>query len=107
MLFGVLISDFSIHAHSWLAWARGLDRPWPEPRTDWRPAKICWAAAQHGALASLQWAQANGCDWDADTCREAAAGGHLHVLQWARANGCPWDGYTCYAAAQGGHLKVL
>jgi hypothetical protein len=37
----------------------------------------------------LQWARANGCDWDGDTCSAAAAGGHLEVLQWARASGCP------------------
>ena len=37
----------------------------------------------------LQWAQANGCDWNAETCEKAAEEGHLAVLQWARANGCP------------------
>ena len=37
--------------------------------------RICETAARHGALASLQWARANGCDWDADTCdREGRAG---------------------------------
>jgi hypothetical protein len=90
-----------------LAWARGLDRPWPEPRADWRPAKICRAAAQHGALASLQWARANGCDWNAITCSAAVRRGHLALLQWLRANGYDWDEYTCMAAAQGGHLAVL
>ena len=43
----------------------------------------------------MQWARANGCDWDADTCQAAAAGGHLAVLQWVRANGCPWDRGGC------------
>ena len=38
----------------------------------------------------LQWARANGCEWDEVTCYYAAKGGHLEVLQWARANGCPW-----------------
>jgi hypothetical protein len=46
------------------AWARGLDRPWPE----WPQYRILETAARHGALALLQWAQATGCDWDADTC---------------------------------------
>ena len=45
-----------------LVWARGLDRPWPGPRNDWEPNswRICSAAAACGALASLQWARANG-----------------------------------------------
>jgi hypothetical protein len=36
-----------------LAWARGLDRPWPEPRENWQPWQICATAAQHGALANV------------------------------------------------------
>jgi hypothetical protein len=28
-----------------LAWARGLDRPWPESRENWRAWKICATAA--------------------------------------------------------------
>eukprot|EP01051_Picozoa_sp_SAG22_P011614 SAG22_NODE_1135_length_5398_cov_3.581808_2_plen_313_part_00 len=55
----------------------------------------------------LQWARANGCDWDDDTCRFAAGGGHLEVLQWARTNGCDWNYRTCTAAARCGHLEVL
>jgi hypothetical protein len=90
-----------------LAWTRDLDQPWPEPRTDWRPSDVCATAARHGALASLQWARADGCEWGAYTCFEAARGGHLAVLQWARANGCDWDRYTCWAAARDGHLEVL
>ena len=43
-----------------LAWARGLDWPWPEPRADWWPSNICETAARHGALASVQWARAKG-----------------------------------------------
>jgi hypothetical protein len=74
-----------------LAWARDLERPWPGPRAGWRPAQICRTAARHGALASMQWARANGCEWDRSTCSSAARGGHLAVLQWARANGCDWD----------------
>jgi hypothetical protein len=61
-----------------LVWARGqLDRPWPEPRFDWSRSDICKIAARYGALASLQWARANGCDWDTNTCSIAAYGGHL------------------------------
>ena len=62
-----------------LAWAWGLDRPWPEPREGWRPSKICETAARHGALASLQWARANGCAWSVATCTAAAHRGHLPV----------------------------
>ena len=52
-------------------------------------------AASLGYLEVLQWARANGCDWDSDTCAFAAWGGHLEVLQWARFNGCVWDRWTC------------
>jgi len=45
----------------------------------------------------LQWARANGCDWDDWTCEKAAEGGHLAVLQWARANGCDWNRDKCAA----------
>ena len=66
-----------------------------------------------GRLEVLQWARANGWEWDGvgvrhrQTCYRAAEGGHLEVLQWARANGCPWDALTCCYAARGGHLEVL
>ena len=120
-----------------LAWAWGLDRPWPEPPEkfvrqcvraygvhddDTRSGSVrqwhtCATAARHGALASLQWARANGCDWNEFTCSSAAEGGHLAVLQWARANGCEWNSDrpngcewnsdTCSQAAGGGHLAVL
>jgi hypothetical protein len=91
-----------------LVWARGLDQPWPELRHNltW-PEEICAKAAEHGALASLQWARANNCAWGVDICIQAAAGGHLAVLQWARTNGCDWDADTCSGAAYGGHLAVL
>jgi hypothetical protein len=56
-------------------------------------------AAAGGHLAVLQWARANGCDWNEDTCRQAARGGHLEVLQWARANDCPWDRDNCITIA--------
>ena len=55
----------------------------------------------------LQWARANGCEWDSQTCEKAAGGGHLGVLQWARANGCDWDSRTCSRATEGGHTEVL
>jgi hypothetical protein len=90
-----------------LAWARGLDRAWPGPREDWHLDQICEIAALHGALASLQWARANGCKWSARTCSTAAQGGYLAVLQWAWANGCEWDEDTRNFAAAGGHLAVL
>ena len=64
-------------------------------------------AAKEGHLEVLQWARANGCQWNTNTCLFAASGGQLEVLQWARANGCGWDKGTCRAAAQSGHLEML
>ncbi len=55
----------------------------------------------------LQWARANGCEWDEETCCRAALGGHLEVLKWARANGCRWNEDTCSYAAHDSHLEVL
>ena len=61
-----------------------------------------------GHLEVLQWARANGCDWDTGTCYLAAQEGHLDVLQWARANGCDWNSEKCAAiAAVRGHLDLL
>ena len=92
-----------------LAWARGLDQPWPGPRPGWPDQTgLCEAAALHGALASLQWARDNGYVWrNFYTCNAAARGGHLTVLQWLRDNGCAWSAATCTEAARGGHLEVL
>jgi hypothetical protein len=53
----------------------------------------------------LQWARANGCDWNAATCSEAAEGGHLEVLQWLRANGCDWHRGACLRAAAGSEMR--
>jgi hypothetical protein len=64
------------------------------------PLSLSWARA--GQLGVLQWARANGCDWDAGVCAAAARGGHLAELRWARANGCDWDADTCNEAACGG-----
>jgi hypothetical protein len=47
----------------------------------------------------LQWARANGCDWNSLTCSSAVEGGHFAVLQWARANGCDWDVDECLEVA--------
>jgi hypothetical protein len=57
-------------------------------------------AAKNGHLHILQWARANGCDWDAGTCWLAADNGQLHILQWARANGCDWDAEDCADSAR-------
>ena len=67
----------------------------------------CAYAAKNGHLETLQWARANGCDWNWETCAYAALNGHLEVLQWARANGCEWNSWTCTYAAENGHLEVL
>jgi hypothetical protein len=47
-------------------------------------------AARGGHLAVLQWARANGGDWNGGTCQVAAKGGHHTLLQWAWPDGCPW-----------------
>jgi hypothetical protein len=67
-----------------LAWALGLDQPWPGPRVggtcDIRD-QICETVARHGALASLQWLRADGRNWKViSTCIGAAKGGHLAAL---------------------------
>ena len=44
----------------------------------------------------LQWARANGCDWDGSTCNGALnageAAGWAEVLEWALAHGCEFSG---------------
>jgi hypothetical protein len=47
------------------------------------------AAAEEGHFDLLEWAQKNGCPWNARTCIAAAEMAHLTILQWARENGCP------------------
>ena len=69
--------------------------------------RVCYLAAGAGHLHILQWARANGCDWDSDTCCAAAKAGHLHILQWALLNGCMWNKDICSAAAGAGHLHIL
>ena len=62
----------------------------------------------NGHLEVLQWARANGCDWDSLTCTYAAANGHLEVLQWARANGCDWNPRACIAeAGRSEHWEIV
>ena len=56
-------------------------------------------AAEAGHLHILQWARANGCDWDEDTCSAAAEAGHLECLKWAREHGCPWNKEKCFYVA--------
>jgi hypothetical protein len=72
--------------------------------------RLSQQCAANGWLKVLQWAKANGCQWNWETCAEAAAGrGQLEVLQWLRANGCSqiYEERVCAAAAKGGHLEVL
>ena len=66
---------------------------------------VCSLAAQGGHLSTLQWARANGCEWDSDTCAFAAEGGHLPTLQWARENGCEWDEDVRLMAAKLGYVE--
>jgi len=48
----------------------------------------------------LEWARAQGCEWDDHVCREAASHGYLLLLQWARKQECPWDYHTLKRAAK-------
>lgn len=75
----------------------------------WLAARACHAAAELGALGTLQWLRRPGraAPWDWRTCAQAALNGHLGVLKWARANGCLWNRVVCAKAAEGGHLAVL
>eukprot|EP00611_Tribonema_gayanum_P015801 TRINITY_DN2770_c0_g2_i1.p2 TRINITY_DN2770_c0_g2~~TRINITY_DN2770_c0_g2_i1.p2 ORF type:complete len:191 (+),score=28.75 TRINITY_DN2770_c0_g2_i1:45-575(+) len=43
---------------------------------------------------------------DSTVCEAAAARGNLEMLQWARAQGLQWDTCTTAAAAGRGHLEV-
>lgn len=68
---------------------------------------LCAVAARSSHLSILQWLRQKRFHWGAQTCAAAAGSGHLAVLRWARQNGCPWDESTCTSAAAGGHLTVL
>jgi hypothetical protein len=73
-----------------------------------RCSLICTASAQFGRLHILQWARANGCEWDSGTTDFAAEGGHLEVLQWAIEIGCPvYHDRVCDLASEHGHFHVL
>ena len=67
---------------------------------------VCRAIAAVGKVEVLQWARANGCDWNSVTCYVAAGGGHLEVLQWLRANGCDWDSEVISCAKNSGYTAV-
>ena len=68
---------------------------------------LCQYLAGKGNLTALQWARAQGCQWDEDTCSSAAEGGHLQVLKWARAEQCPWSSKVCEDAAWMGHKHII
>jgi hypothetical protein len=60
----------------------------------------------------LEWARANGMEWNEQVCCHVAGGGHLKALQWLRDGELhqppwPWDWHTCAAAAKGGYLELL
>jgi len=54
---------------------------------------LAWdLAAKCGKLPVLRWAQQIGdTRWLADACLQATVGGQLDVLQWAKANGANWN----------------
>lgn len=78
--------------------------------------QTCIAAARHGHLHVLRWAEQRCClpDWEAAAA--SAGGGHLSALAWTldhqTKGSVPFDCTTagwaiCAAAAAGGHLLVL
>ena len=77
-----------------------------EARPPWWGNDLCRMTAVAGQVNALQWARANGCDWDYRTYSAAAGGGHLEVLQWARANGCDWE-TTTFRLADGATWQWL
>ena len=77
-----------------LGWLSAVQRMQRGGRLGCPERTVCWAAAKGGHLEMLQWAQANGCPWSADTCKAVAEGGHLGILQWVRTNGCLWGLHT-------------
>jgi len=52
-------------------------------------------AGSWASVARLRWAVGLGYEMNSDHLAHAASMGHLEVLQWARANGCEWDAGTC------------
>ena len=68
---------------------------------------LCMYAAHIGSTSILEWARANGHEWDSLTCAAAASAGQLATLRWLRTRGCPWNSLTCHNAAREGHLESL
>ena len=52
-------------------------------------SNVCHQAARGGHLGVLQWARANGCEWDSRTWHFSAR--HPPVREWLAANGCPCE----------------
>ena len=51
------------------------------------PAYVFRAAAEHGRVAVMEWARANGVPWSNDASHAAAGRGRLEALEWIEANG--------------------
>ena len=59
-------------------------------------------------MACLEYARANGCEWNEGACEAAAANGRLEALRWLRERGAPWEPATiARVARKGGHEEVL
>ena len=63
--------------------------------------RLAWVRGLSGVVPS--WVRA----WDWRTSSSLASVGGLEALQWARANGCEWNASTCSGAAYRGHLEML
>ena len=73
-------ASFVVSSLERLQWVRGLpgDGPAWLSAMDYRTS---WLIARYGRLEVLQWAGANGCEWDSRACYAATRGWHLEVLQ--------------------------
>jgi hypothetical protein len=63
-------------------WARRSNRAWSG-------ALFCAHLAVENDLELLQWARAQGFQWDERVCESASRYNYQDILEWAHANGCP------------------
>ena len=56
-------------------------------------------------LPILQWARANGCEWNEEVVNTSAEEGNLSVFRWAIENGCNWQPELVLGGAARRHGK--
>ncbi len=70
-----------------------------------RATRLMARAARSGDPALLERLRAEGCGLGRPRRAPRRPVGQIATLQWARANGCHWDATTAQAAARSGHLE--